>query len=233
MSTPWHNQVVPGTVLEPTVEEETTEEEDEAALGQGGEEQMEVKVGTLTCFRVLGLYVGGDRARLTDESHTNDSHTDRPTEQSTTSSWGRAPSSACRRWRPRWWSTSAPSSSTTSACPSTTRSVPFRPSPCPRPWAVCVPCLLGDGPAASCRTAIAHQLNPQPLKCTAVQGVGAGAAVGVARLLGGRGDRDARGPRRDQHPAGTYIDRYMHEDAWRGGMGGIGRSIVEAGGPVH
>lgn len=102
MSTPWHNQVVPGTVLEPTVEEETTEEEDEAALGQGGEEQMEVKVGTLTCFRVLGLYVGGDRARLTDESHTNDSHTDRPTEQSTTSSWGRAPSSACRRWRPRW-----------------------------------------------------------------------------------------------------------------------------------
>lgn len=27
------------------VEEETTEEEDEAALGQGGEEQMEVKVG--------------------------------------------------------------------------------------------------------------------------------------------------------------------------------------------
>jgi hypothetical protein len=38
-----HAQVVPGTVLEPLVEAETTEE-DEETLGQGGEEQVEVKV---------------------------------------------------------------------------------------------------------------------------------------------------------------------------------------------
>ena len=105
------------------MEEETTEEEDEAALGQGGEEQMEVKVGAyMAVARSCGPRLrnkGGKRRALTQADQ-------QPQQRFQTHSWGAAPSSGCRRWRPRWWCTSAPASSTTSACPSTTRWV--RPS---------------------------------------------------------------------------------------------------------